>query len=187
MLPTVGSRPTLDASVYPPRPRSPEVSSTGRRVDWHNDPSAPEVNTIRPSAGVFVLDDPGRILLVRRDDTGNWTMPGGAMDPGESLTACAVRGTLKETGITTEVIGLVGIWTDPRHRIEYPANGEVRQEFSIIYAGRYLAGEPTPSAENTHAEWLYPEMVPSLQMDRSQRVRIDWALNRNFPHLDPNP
>lgn len=163
------------------------MSGTGRRVDWHNDPSAPEVNSIRPSAGAFVLDDPGRILLVRRNDTGNWTMPGGAMEPGESLTAAAVRKTLEETGVTIEVTGLVGIWTNPRHRIENTTNGEVRQECSIIYAARYLAGEPTPSAENTDAAWIYPEMVPSLQMDRSQRVRIDWALNRNFPHLDPNP
>jgi 8-oxo-dGTP pyrophosphatase MutT (NUDIX family) len=187
MLGAVGSRPTSDTSVHTPRPRAPRASHLGQRVDWHNDPSAPEVNSIRPSAGAFVLDDPGRILLIRRNDTGNWTMPGGAMEPGESLTAAAVRETLEETGITIEVTGLVGIWTDPRHRIENTTNGEVRQECSIIYAGRYLAGEPTPSAENTHAEWVYPTIVPSLQMDRSQRVRIDWALNRNFPHLDPNP
>lgn len=109
------------------------------------------------------------------------------MDPGESLTACAVRETLEETGITIEVTGLVGIWSDPRHRIEYSSDGEVRQEFTVIYAGRYLAGEPIPSAESTDVGWVSPEAVPRLQMDRSQRIRIDWALNRRYPHLDPNP
>lgn len=159
----------------------------GRRIDWYDDPSAPEVNSVKPSAGAFVRDDVGRILLIRRDDNGNWSMPGGAMDPGESLTACAVRETLEETGISIEVTGLVGIWTDPRHRIEYTSDGEVRQEFTIIYAGRYLAGDPTPSAESTHVEWVSPEIVPTLQMDRSQRIRIDWALNHSDPHVDPYP
>jgi 8-oxo-dGTP pyrophosphatase MutT (NUDIX family) len=159
----------------------------GRRIDWYDDPSAPEVNSVKPSAGAFVRDDPGNILLIRRDDNGNWSMPGGAMDPGESMTACAIRETLEETGISIEVTGLVGVWTDPRHRIEYTSDGEVRQEFTIIYAGRYLAGEPTPSAESTHVEWVSPEIVPTLQMDRSQRMRIEWALHHSDPHLDPSP
>lgn len=159
----------------------------GRRIDWYDDPNAPEVNSVKPSAGAFVRDERGRILLIRRDDNGNWSMPGGAMDPGESLTECAIRETLEEAGVTIEVTDLVGIWTDPRHRIEYTSDGEVRQEFTIIYAGQYVAGEPTPSSESTHVEWVTPDLVDGLQMDRSQRVRIDWALHQKWPHIDPNP
>ncbi|MEU0312961.1 NUDIX domain-containing protein [Nocardioides sp. NPDC006273] len=159
----------------------------GRRIDWYDDPSAPDVNSVKPSAGAFVRDDTGNILLIRRNDNGNWSMPGGAMDPGESMTACAIRETVEETGISIEVTGMVGVWTDPRHRIEYTSDGEVRQEFTIIYSGRYVAGEPTPSAESTHVEWVSPEIVPTLQMDRSQRIRIEWALNHSDPHLDPSP
>lgn len=114
-------------------------------------------------------------------------MPGGAMDPGESLTECAARETLEETGTTVATTDLVGIWTDPLHRIEYTSDGEVRQEFTVIYAGRYLSGEPTPSKESFSVEWVDPDKVPSLRMDRSQRVRIDWALNGRWPHIDPAP
>ncbi|GGU34206.1 NUDIX hydrolase [Nocardioides albus] len=156
----------------------------GRRIDWYDDPAAPDVNSIKPSAGAFVRDDAGRILLIRRDDNGNWSMPGGAMDPGESLTDCAIRETLEETGIEVAVTDLVGIWTDPLHRIEYTSDGEVRQEFTIIYAARYVAGEPTPSKESLSVEWVDPDKVSGLQMDRSQRVRIDWALSGRWPHID---
>lgn len=156
----------------------------GRRIDWYDDPNAPEVNSIKPSAGAFVQDDQGHVLLIRRDDNGNWSMPGGAMDPGESLSECAFRETFEETGIIIHVTGLVGIWTDPLHRIEYTSDGEVRQEFTVIYAGRWAAGSPRPSKESLSVEWVSPHKIPELQMDRSQRMRIDFALNQRWPHID---
>lgn len=156
----------------------------GRRIDWYDDPTAPDVNSIKPSAGAFVQDDRGHVLLIRRDDNGNWSMPGGAMDPGESLTECAFRETVEETGIAIHITGLVGIWTDPLHRIEYTSDGEVRQEFTVIYAGRWAAGEPRPSKESLSVEWVSPHSIPELQMDRSQRMRLDFALNEEWPHID---
>ncbi|WP_369795974.1 NUDIX domain-containing protein [Actinoplanes sp. N902-109] len=74
------------------------------------------------------------MLLVRRSDNGNWALPGGAMDIGETLSETAVRETAEETGIEVVVTGLVGIFTDPRHVILYTSNGEVRQEFSVVYS-----------------------------------------------------
>lgn len=155
----------------------------GKRIDWYDDPQAPQANSIKPSAGAYVERD-GRVLLIRRDDNGNWSMPGGAMDPGESLAACAVRETLEESGVVVEVTGLGGIWTDPRHVIEYTSNGEVRQEFTAIYRARYVSGEPTTSSESTSVEWVPLEDVPALQMDRSQRMRIDWLTSRQEPYVD---
>lgn len=157
----------------------------GQRIDWYDDPRAPKANSIKPSAGTFVRDDSGRILLIRRDDNGNWSMPGGAMDPGESLTQCAARETLEETGITVNITDFVGIWTDPLHRIEYTSDGEVRQEFTAIYAANYLSGETRPSKESLSVEWVEPERITNLKMDRSQRMRIEWALNEQWPHIDP--
>jgi 8-oxo-dGTP pyrophosphatase MutT (NUDIX family) len=54
------------------------------------------------------------------------------MDLGESITDTAVRETQEETGITCEITGLVGIYTNPHHVIRYTSNNEVRQEFSIV-------------------------------------------------------
>lgn len=68
----------------------------------------------------------------------------------------AGRRFLEETGISVAITDLVGIWTDPRHRIEYTSDGEVRQEFTVIYAGRYVSGEPTPSKESLSVEWVDP-------------------------------
>lgn len=157
----------------------------GKRIDWHDDPDAPEVNSVVPSATAFVEDDAGAVLLIERTDNGHWSMPGGAMDPGESLTACAVRETQEETGVDVDVTGLIGIWTSPGHRIEYTSDGEVRQEFTVVYRATYRSGQPTPSSESKIVRWVPREEIAQLPMDRSQRERIKWALSGQPVRIDP--
>src|SRR3954471_17768275 len=156
----------------------------GKRIDYFDDPSAPSANSVKPSASAFVLRD-GAVLLTCRSDNGNWSMPGGAHDPGESLSMTAVRETLEETGINVRLTGLAGIYTDPRHVIHYTSNDEVRQEFTVVYRGEYLSGERTTSSETTHVEWVPTDQVPQLHMDRSQRMRLQWALAQHGTWIDP--
>ena len=156
----------------------------GRRIDYYDDPSAPPANSVRPSAAVFVLHD-GKVLLTRRSDNGNWTMPGGAHDPGESLSTTAVRETAEETGVKIRLTGLAGIYSDPRHIVHYTSDDEVRQEFTVVYRAAYVSGDPATSAETTHVEWIPVEDVLQLPMDRSQRQRLEWALTQPGTWMDP--
>lgn len=156
-----------------------------RRIDYFNDPTAPKAINIAPSANVIVVNDDGKILMIRRTDNGNWAVPGGAMDLGESIVDTAVRETLEETGIQCEITGLVGIYTDPRHVIHYTSNDEVRQEFSIVFIGRPTGGELATSDESSEVKWVEPAAIPELQMDRSMRLRIldDYLNGDGTPHL----
>ena len=145
----------------------------GRRIDFYDDPDAPRPTSLVPSANVVVTNGDGEILLIRRSDNGNWALPGGAMDLGESLPDAAVRETAEETGIDVEITGLVGIFTDPRHVIVYTSNGEVRQEFSVVFAARPVGGTLTTSAETPEVRWVPVRDIGSLPMDRSMRMRLD--------------
>jgi ADP-ribose pyrophosphatase YjhB (NUDIX family) len=147
-----------------------------RRIDYHDDPSAPEPNSMVPSVNVVVASNAGEILLIRRSDNDNWALPGGAIDLGESATQAAVRETKEETGIDCEITGLVGIYTDPKHIILYTSNGEARQEFSIVLTARPTGGHPTPSDESTEVRWVQSSEISRYDMDRSMHLRLEHYL-----------
>jgi ADP-ribose pyrophosphatase YjhB (NUDIX family) len=88
---------------------------TSRRIDYYDDPEAPQANSLIPSVSVAVINEADDLLLIRRTDNGNWALPSGAIDLGESVAQAAVRETLEETGIECEVTDVVGIYSDPRH------------------------------------------------------------------------
>jgi 8-oxo-dGTP pyrophosphatase MutT (NUDIX family) len=154
------------------------------RIDYLDDPAAPKATSVVPSANVVVVNDQGEILMIRRTDNGNWAVPGGGMDLGESITDAAVRETREETGITCKITGLVGIYTNPHHVILYTSNDEVRQEFSIVFTARPVGGRLRPSSESSEPQWVPPEVLSSLQMHPSMRQRIQHYLDkRPEPYL----
>jgi 8-oxo-dGTP pyrophosphatase MutT (NUDIX family) len=154
------------------------------RIDYLDDPAAPKANSVVPSANVIVVNDRDEILMICRTDNGNWAVPGGGMDLGESITNTAIRETREETGITCAITGLVGIYTNPRHVIRYTSNDEVRQEFSIVFTARPVSGTLRASSESSEPQWIPPATVLSLQMHRSMRQRIQHYLDkRSEPYL----
>lgn len=158
----------------------------GRRNDYLNDPDAPPANSLVPSVNSIVLNNQDQLLLIRRTDNGNWSLPGGAVDIGETIRQAATRETREETGIESEITGISGIYTNPDHVIEYTSDGEVRQEFSIVLTAKAIAGRPTPSDESSQVVWAAAEHLDDYPMHPSMRARVDYFLtgNRQAPYLD---
>ena len=128
---------------------------------------------------MVVVNDAGEILLIRRTDNGNWALPGGAIDLGESVAQAGIRETLEETGIQCVITGIVGIYSDPRHVILYTSNGEARQEFSTVLTARPAGGQPTPSSESSDVRWVPEAELNGYTTDRSMRIRINDFLAHN--------
>jgi len=151
--------------------------------DYFHDPAAPRANSIVVAASVFVADDVGRILMIQRSDNGLWAIPGGAQDVGESIVDTAVREVGEETGLLTDVVGLVGIYSDPGHVIAYE-DGEVRQEFSVCFRGAPREGTLRTSDESKRVEWVDPDELVNLDIHPSVRLRIEHGRQRsNRPYF----
>jgi ADP-ribose pyrophosphatase YjhB (NUDIX family) len=75
-----------------------------------------------PCVGAVVRDDAGRLLLIRRGhepSRGLWSLPGGRVEPGESLQAAVVREVREETGLEVRVGAPVGSVLIPAGAVDY--------------------------------------------------------------------
>lgn len=151
-----------------PRPGGRSVS---RRRDYYGDPAAPRANSLRPGGSAAVLDAEGRVLLQRRADNGNWAMPGGIMEIGETLGDAVIREVAEETGINIELTGIIGVYTDPRHVMAWE-DGEVRQQFTITFSARPTGGRLRTSHESTQVGWFNRRELDDLPMHPTQRLRL---------------
>jgi ADP-ribose pyrophosphatase YjhB (NUDIX family) len=153
------------------------------RTDYLNDPTAPKANSIVPAVSAIVTDEHGRMLLIRRTDNNYWSIPGGGVNPGESVSQAAAREVKEETGIDCQVTGLVGIYSNPDHVAAYD-DGEVRQEFSICFTARTLGGSISTSSESSEVRFVPIDAIPDLSIHPSIRLRIQHYLDkRDKPYI----
>ena len=142
------------------------------RTDHYQDPDAPKPTSVVIAASAFVLDPARRLLMIRRTDSGLYALPGGTHELGETMTETAIRETEEETGMTVQVVGLIGVYSNPAHVIEF-SDGEVRQEFSICFRAQPITGELRPSDESSEVLWVEADRIDALDVHPSIRLRIE--------------
>ena len=159
-----------------------QQGAPSRQVFFH-DPAAPAASLVSPSAFVAVLR-PRSLLLVRRCDNGRWELPGGRVDVGETAEEAAVRETAEEAGVRVGITGLVGLFTDPRHIIR-ARDGEIRQQFAVLFRGRAINGLPHGDQfETSEAAWIPVVDLAELPLEEAERswIRLALAVSKS-PYL----
>lgn len=110
------------------------------------------------AASVAVFRD-GKVLLATRTKPpaeGVWTLPGGRVEPGETLEEAALRELEEEVGVRAEIVGF------NRHVevIEHEADGALKHHFVIAsFAGRWRGGEAAAGPEAGAVMWIEPRAL----------------------------
>lgn len=122
-----------------------------------------DANTrVRVGAGVIITDDRGWILLEKRSDSGIWGLPGGRIEPGESIQESAIREVKEETGLNVEITQLLGVYSEPEDRIvTFLDNGDVVHLVDIIVEAKIISGELSCSHESEELKFFKPTALPS--------------------------
>jgi mutator protein MutT len=127
----------------------------------------------RPIVGVGALIvQHDRVLLVRRASEplkGEWSLPGGLVETGETLVAALKRELLEETGLSIEVGEVIAVLD----RIYPDAEGRPEYHYVLIdYLCRIQSGEPHPGSDVDRAEWFTRQQLESLQIQPFTRDLI---------------
>lgn len=145
------------------------------RTDYYYQENSLKANSIKPAAAVAILNPQKEILMLHRRDNGKWTLPGGTLEYGESMTECALREVREESGLNVNITDIIGTYTDPNIKVAY-SDGEVRQEFTIVYFGTVTDFNVTLDEESRQYRWVSLERIKELPLADSQRRRLEDVL-----------
>ncbi|WHT15786.1 NUDIX domain-containing protein [Crossiella sp. CA-258035] len=130
---------------------------------------------VLPGTLVIVRDEAGRILLIDRADTAQWGLPGGYMEPGESLVETGIREVREETGLDVTGLRLHGVWSGTDYFVRYP-NGDEVYKATVVYTARVAAGELTPDPEEARQARFFPvESLPGNVFDQELAIIEHYA------------
>jgi 8-oxo-dGTP pyrophosphatase MutT (NUDIX family) len=116
-----------------------------------------------------------KILLTRRTDNGDWCLPGGGVEPGESVAEAAERETWEETGLRVGVIRLVGVYSNPHQLIEY-ADGNKAFIVALNFEVRLLGGAMALSNETTDIGFFTLQEIEDMKLLGNHKQRIQDAI-----------
>ena len=124
-------------------------------------------------AEVLIFDPQGRLLLQRRSDTGDWAIPGGMMEPGETLEETARREVKEETGLEIGEIELLNIYSGPDFYFKYPHGDEV-YNVSAAFITHSYQGQLESDSESTSLAFYSLDALPGPLISLNQVVLDDY-------------
>lgn len=129
----------------------------------------------RQAAGAVVVREDGRVLLIRRGrppGAGDWTLPGGKIEAGETPAETIVRELREETGLHVEVVAVLRVVDVDRERFSYA----IHEHLCVP-----SPGEPEtlcPADDAAEARWVQPADLAQYSVTPAVAAVVAEALAR---------
>ncbi len=120
--------------------------------------------------GVFgiIKDENNNVLLVLRNDSNLWTLPGGGLKEGESPWQGVIREIKEETGYDVEVIRLIGVYSKPK-----------KNEIVLLFKCKIIGGKMRLNEEAKDIRYFSPKEIPENTIPK-QAERIKDSSKDNY-------
>lgn len=134
--------------------------------------------TLRLGCSATVFDEQGRILLTRRADNGQWCLPGGGMEAGESAAEACEREVFEETGLRVRVTRLVGVYSYSDQLVVY-ADGNKAHIVALHFEVQVTGGKLGLSNETTQAAYFTPDEIQGMELFGRHKERVSDTLEKH--------
>ena len=126
---------------------------------------------IRVGCSAAIFDEQKRVLLTKRQDNGQWCLPSGGLEPGESAAEACEREILEETGLSVRTKRLVGVYSHPDQLVVY-ADGNKVQIVALHFEAEITGGELGLSDETSDFGYFSMDEIEKLEMLGRHKERI---------------
>jgi len=104
-----------------------------------------------------------KVLLTQRTDNGQWCLPGGRVEAGESVAEACIREVFEETGLRVQIVRLIGVYSDPNKLVIYP-DGNKAHIIALNFEAEVIGGELGGSNETTAWGYFSQAQAENLEM-----------------------
>ena len=126
---------------------------------------------LRLGCSAAIFDNQGKVLLTKRQDNGQWCLPSGGMESGESAAEACEREVLEETGLSVRVKRLVGVYSHPDQLTVYSETDKF-QIVALHFEADVIGGELGLSDETSDFGYFTLAEIEELDMLGRHKERI---------------
>jgi ADP-ribose pyrophosphatase YjhB (NUDIX family) len=137
----------------------------------HREQATPKI-----AVNALIFNDKREVLLAKRTDNGLWCIPGGHVELGETLTQAVERECWEETGLKTQVVKLVGIYSDTKGSLHF-LQGLQWHTVRVSFLCQVTGGQMRPSEETSEIRYFPLDHLPDLITDHVRRIQDGFANN----------
>jgi 8-oxo-dGTP diphosphatase len=139
----------------------------------------------QPLVGVgAIIVNESRVVLIKRGKApllGEWSIPGGLLELGETVRQAAAREALEETGLVVRATELLGVFD----RIVPDSDKRLRYHYVLIdFLCQIVSGRLQASGDAADARWFTQEEVGALALPEDTAAVIGLAFTKNARSLD---
>jgi len=133
---------------------------------------------LRVACSAMIMEDE-KVLLFRRTDNNQWSLPGGGLNSGESVSECCIREVLEETGLVVKLEYLIAIYSNPNILVSYE-DGNAYHIIVFHFATSYVSGKLSINDEAIEFKYFSKNEIETLDLIDIHKLRIqDYYLNNN--------